>query len=298
MPFTSLHALPRLSCPSCLSCLLALLPYCLTALTAFPAEDNKCPRRKAGRKVYPKHENHMTKTDTPHILIINPTRHEYKATCRLLAGKNFDRIKPVVRESGPGKINAAFSLTLALHELKQQGAAPRVVIGAGTSGSLNYDLKNGDIIFSTTSVISDYQMLTEHGLQSSPYGLLNFIEPQNFRPADIAISCTDPLTTDLAAHMTGKHCKLGAMLTSDTFVTGKENRLQLGRHFDCLACDMESGAFAYLAQNKLQTPWFNLRIVADTLNEDFEHYQLMETEMSELLAGRLLVVLQALDEML
>ena len=102
----------------------------------------------------------------------------------------------------------------------------------------------------------------------------------------------------LAAHMENKHCKLGAMLTSDTFVTGKENRLKLGERFDCLACDMESGAFAYVAEDKLEVPWFNLRIVADTLNEDFDHYKLMEVEMTELLGGRLMVALQALDEML
>ena len=240
----------------------------------------------------------MSRSGIQHILIINPTPHEYKATCRHLSGKKSDRIKPVVRECGPGKINAAFSLTLGLHELKQQGAAPRVVIGAGTSGALDYGLKTGDIIFSTTSVISDYQMLTEHGVQNSAYGLLKFIEPQNFKPADIAIVCQDPLMATLAAHMENKHCKLGAMLTSDTFVTGKENRLKLGERFDCLACDMESGAFAYVAEDKLEVPWFNLRIVADTLNEDFDHYKLMEVEMTELLGGRLMVALQALDEML
>ena len=60
---------------------------------------------------------------------------------------------------------------------------------------------------------------------------------------------------------------------------------------------MESGAFAYVAENKFNLPWFNLRIVADSLNENFENYQLMEAEMSELLAGRLLVALETLDEM-
>ncbi len=240
----------------------------------------------------------MSRTPKAPVLIINPTPHEHKATRRHLAGKAFQRIQPVVHECGPGKINAAFSLTLNWHELNRQGTPPCVIIGAGTSGSLNYELKNGDIIFSTVSIISDYQMLTEHSTQCSAYGGLNFIEPQNFRPQDIAISCQDPLIGKLAAHMADKHCKPGAMLTSDTFVTGKDNRLKLGERFDCLACDMESGAFAYVAADKFKTPWFNLRIVADTLNEDFEHYKLMEVEMTELLGGRLMLALQALDEML
>ena len=232
------------------------------------------------------------------ILIINPTPHEYKATCRHLAGKEFQNIRPAARECGPGKINAAFSLTMHWHELKQQGETPCLVIGAGTSGALDYGLKTGDIIFSATSVISDYGMLTERGFQNSATGALMFIEPQNFRPQDIAIACHDPLIQKLAAHMETKHCKPGAMLTSDTFVTGKDNRLSLGKRYQCLACDMESGAFAYVAENKLKIPWFNLRIVADTLNEDFEHYKLMEAEMTELLGGRLMAALRALDEMI
>lgn len=240
----------------------------------------------------------MPQAEKPRVLIINPTPHEYKATRRHLAGKTFERIEPVVRECGPGKINAAFALTSNWHEMERQGNPPRVIIGAGTSGALDYGLKNGDIIFSAVSVISDYQMVTEHNTQSSAYGLLNFIEPQNFKPEDIAIGCRDPLIGKLAAHMESKHCKLGAMLTSDTFVTGKENRLRLGERFNCLSCDMESGAFAYVAEDKLKTPWFNLRIVADTLNEDFGHYKLMEVEMTDLLGGRLMLALQALDEML
>ena len=240
----------------------------------------------------------MPKSSKPHILIINPTPHEYKATCRHLAGKEFRNIHPVVRECGPGKINAAFALTLNWHELDRQGTPPRVIIGAGTSGALDYGLKTGDIIFSNTSLFSDYRMITEHELHNSPYGVLNFIEPQNFKPEDIAITCQDQLILNLAAYMESKYCKLGAMLTSDTFVTGKDNRLELGARFKCLACDMESGAFAYLAEDKFKTPWFNLRIVADNLNEDFEHYKLMEVEMTELLGGRLMVALQALDEML
>ena len=239
----------------------------------------------------------MARTSKDTILIINPTPHEYKATCRHLAGKEFGNIEPVVRECGPGKINAAFSLTQHCLELTQKGRTPRVIIGAGTSGALDYGMKTGDIIFSATSIISDYRMVTEHGSQNSAYGVLRFIEPQKFKPEDISITCQDLLILKLAARMEGKHCKLGAMLTSDTFVTGRDNRLELGAHYNCLACDMESGAFAYVAQDKLKTPWFNLRIVADNLNEGFEHYKLMEVDMTELLAGRLLVALQALDEL-
>ena len=239
----------------------------------------------------------MARSTKATILIINPTPHEYKATCRHLAGKEFNNIEPVVRECGPGKINAAFSLTQHYLELEREGRAPRAIIGAGTAGALDYGMKTGDIIFSATSIISDYRMVTEHASQNSAYGVLRFIEPQNFKPEDIAIACQDPLILKLATHMAEKHCKLGAMLTSDTFVTGKDNRLELGAHYKCLACDMESGAFAYVAQDKLKTPWFNLRIVADNLNEGFDHYKLMEVEMTELLGGRLLVALQALDEM-
>lgn len=232
------------------------------------------------------------------ILVINPTPHEYGATLRHLKGKEFKRIRPVIHECGPGKINAAFALTAAWQELKRQGETPLLVIGAGTAGALAYGVKTGDVIFSATSIFSDYRMLTERGSHNSPYGELNFIEPDDFRPEDIAIVCRDPLISELGAMMEKNHCQSGAMLTSDTFITGKGNRLDSGEYFGCLACDMESGAFAYVADSKFNMPWFNLRIVADSLDEDFECYVLMEEEMTELLAGRLMLALKVLDEML
>ena len=60
---------------------------------------------------------------------------------------------------------------------------------------------------------------------------------------------------------------------------------------------MESGAFAYIAQNKFKLPWFNLRVVADSLDENFLHYQKMEAEMTEILARHLATALQTLDEL-
>lgn len=232
------------------------------------------------------------------VLIINPTPHEYDATLHHLKGKEFNRIRPVTRECGPGKINAAFALTAAWQEMNAHGEAPYLIIGAGTAGALAYEVKTGDIIFSASSIFSDYRMMTEQGFHNSPYGQLNFIDPNTFRPEDITIACRDPLVSELSMAMGKKNCKNGSMLTSDTFITGKNNRLEYGEHFDCLACDMESGAFAYVAETKFNTPWFNLRIVADSLDEDFECYQLMEKEMTELLAGRLMLALQALDEIL
>ncbi len=232
-----------------------------------------------------------------HVLVITATNHEYKAACRHCRNQEFKNLHVSVRLCGPGKINAAYTLAQASQELSDEGEAPSLVIGAGTCGALDYNLKSGDIIFSTASIISDYRMQDKDGFHNAAYGTLHFTHPSAFRPETIRIECRAPLMDALGKHMAEKHCLTGTLLTSDTFIAGSEDRLKHGEQYAALACDMESGAFAYIAEDKLKLPWCNLRIVADTLNENFAHYALMEEEMTELLGGRLAVLLMALDEL-
>ena len=228
------------------------------------------------------------------VLLLNPTSKEHNACKREIAKLKFKhlRIFPLLTE--PGKINAAFALTSHILRLQAQGTAPHFVVCAGTSGSLSLKLKSGDMVASASAIISDYQMLTEEGTQLSVYGILDF------KPGvldEMYIKCPLPLVQELISRLGKQDFYTGNMLTSDTFVVGRENKLGLGKKFNCLTCDMESGAFAYIAQNKFKLPWFNLRVVADSLDENFLHYQKMEAEMTEILARHLATALQTLDEL-
>ena len=88
------------------------------------------------------------------------------------------------------------------------------------------------------------------------------------------------------------------MLTSDAFVSGKDHKLELGRTYGCLACDMESGVFGYLAGRPLNVPWFNIRVVADTLDEALSDYFAMERDMTDILGRQAVAALSLLDGLL
>ena len=226
------------------------------------------------------------------VLLLNPTTHEHNACKREIAKLNLQRLNVIPLLTEPGKINAAFALTSHILRLQAQNQAPHFVACAGTSGSLNLELKSGDLVASASAIISDYQMLTEQGLHHGVYGLLDF-KPEIGEK--MYLKCPSPLVQELILRLGEQGFHTGNMLTSDTFVVGRENKLNLGKKFNCLTCDMESAAFAYIAQDKFKLPWFNLRVVADSLDETFSHYQKMEEEMTEILGSQLGTALQTLD---
>jgi nucleoside phosphorylase len=91
----------------------------------------------------------------------------------------------------------------------------------------------------------------------------------------------------------------GRLITSNVFVAGLNNKLAKGRSFQALGCDMESGVFAYVAKNILGgRPWFNLRVVADTLDETLSDYFTKEADMTEILGAKTRQALEVLDELL
>ncbi len=228
------------------------------------------------------------------VLIFTPTPNEYEGVKKHLGDyKNF---KARVVESGPGKINAAFKMTAEVRPLLTGGRRPLCLVGAGTSGSLNLGMSAGDIIISASCLISDWRMEDDSGRQHGPYGQFTYrpLSPQTVD--DMLIDCPDPLVRKLADDLTGRGYKKGRLMTSDTFVAGRANKLAQGREFGCLACDMESGAFAFTAQNLLGgIPWFNLRVVADTLDENLSDYFNKEIDMVEILGQKTAEALTALD---
>jgi hypothetical protein len=61
---------------------------------------------------------------------------------------------------------------------------------------------------------------------------------------------------------------------------------------------MESGAFAYLASRTGDLPWFNVRVVADTLDDALNDYFAIEKDMTDILGRKLVLALGKLDELL
>jgi nucleoside phosphorylase len=80
-------------------------------------------------------------------------------------------------------------------------------------------------------------------------------------------------------------------------VSGKDHKLRLGALYGSAVCDMESGAFAYVARRK-KARFFNLRVVADTLDETLSDYFQKEGSVTLGLGERAAEALKVLDELL
>ncbi|MDR2406404.1 MAG: hypothetical protein LBE27_08560 [Deltaproteobacteria bacterium] len=229
------------------------------------------------------------------ILVMAPTPAEYAMVFESLSKKTYTNFEVSVLESGPGKINAAMRLSEEL-SLRRNQPLPVIVVGAGTSGSLNLSLKGGDVLASSECVISDWRHEDGNEVWVAPYGVFDYSLPEDEKIQQMLIREEDPLIVDLMDRLHRNGFQSGRILTSDTFVSGKDYKLALGKVFGADICDMESASFAYTAQQR-KAKFFNLRVVADTLDETLSDYFAKETDVARILGEKVSEALTMFDEM-
>lgn len=231
------------------------------------------------------------------VVIFTPTPNEYRAVSRHIGLAAFKNLTATVIECGPGRINAAYHFTKEV--CLRPGSKERlIVVGAGTSGSLSLDLAGGDIIVSSSAIISDWRMEDGQTLKVSPYAMFDYRDPDSTQVGRMVIECREPLVGDFLAAIPQDEFKLGRMLTSEAFVSGKDHKLSMGKTYGCLACDMESGVFGHMAGKFAGVPWFNVRVVADTLDDSLNDYFAIERDMTDMLGRQLVAALGKLDALL
>ena len=232
------------------------------------------------------------------ILIFTPTPNEYRSVSWHMGSASFKNLTATVIECGPGRIGAAFHFAKEIIPRKRDMKS-LIVVGAGTSGSLSLDLAAGDIIVSNSAVISDWRMEDGQTIKVSPYGMFDYREIDAGHVERMTLECRDRLVEDfMASLLRGDGFKTGRMLTSEAFVSGKDHKLELGRSFGCIACDMESGVFGYMSSRFVSVPWFNFRVVADTLDDALHDYFAIEKDMTNILGSKLVTALGRLDDLL
>ena len=228
------------------------------------------------------------------ILVLTPTPQEFAGVSRRLGEAEFRHLRVRVVESGPGAVNAAFKTAEAALAGRRP---PDFLVGAGTCGSLSRALAGGEMIVSAEAVIADWLMEDDDRRAYAPYGLFNYQPLSAAAVEAMTIRCADPLVAELLKVLEGRGFRSGRMMTSGVFVAGLRNKLAKGRDFQALGCDMESGVFAYAAQRLLGRPWFNLRVVADTLDDTLDDYFTKEADMTDILGVHAVLALSALDEL-
>jgi adenosylhomocysteine nucleosidase len=194
-------------------------------------------------------------------------------------------------------MNAARTLAATVAGLPK-GAATPIVAGIGTGGSLSLELEAGDVVYSLDSVVADWRHDDGRETLVGPYGTFAYGPPVPGMVEAMAIRSESPLLAGLREELIGRGFRTGRVLTSDAFIASREHKLRLGGTFGALACDMESGAFAWTAGRLGGLPWFNLRAVADTLDETLSDYFDKESDITLVLGERTLEALTALDGIL
>ncbi|MDR2459189.1 MAG: hypothetical protein LBE38_00190 [Deltaproteobacteria bacterium] len=232
------------------------------------------------------------------IILLAPTPGEYLGLTSHLKQKTFNHLKVTIVETGPGKINAALKLSLELTARDLDGKRPAFVAGVGTCGSLDKTLVRGNVVSSKDCIICDWRHEDGKEILVGPYGVFDYGEATEKRVKSMAITSDSKLIGELIEELGKNAFKVGRVLTADSFVSGAKLKLSLGKIFSALVCDMESGAFAYTSKRFNELPWFNLRVVADTLDESLADYFKMEKTVTDILGERTVEALGFLDRLL
>lgn len=229
------------------------------------------------------------------VMIFTPTHEEYRLLAGALSAETFENLTVKVVESGPGLINTAARAGALLEPFREAREKP-LVIGAGICASLNLKLRAGDAVCSTSAVLGDWAMETDYARTYGHYGEPSYKALGGTAADEMSLTAQSPQALELSKRLAAKGFLTGRILSSDTWTTGLSAKLERGRRFGCLGVDMESGALAWVAE-KLESPWLNIRIMADTLDEELKSADNPERDVRDLLPLKLLVALSTLDQM-
>lgn len=234
--------------------------------------------------------------EKPIVLVFTPTHEEYRALANGLMGADFDNFTVRVLETGAGMVNTAAAIAAKTGPLLTGRDKIMLLMGAGACSSLNMKLKAGDTVASASVIITDWVMDNDYSRTYGRYGQPVYKALTCDWAREMRLKCPSPQVQQLIDRLATKGFQPGRLLTSDAFVTGLSGKLERGRLFGALGADMESGALAQTAEYHLGgLPWFNLRVVADTLDEA---RRVNETppDPLETLPLKILVALSTLDK--
>lgn len=162
----------------------------------------------------------------------------------------------VLVRTGVGKKRAQEALSRVL-----ENHAPAMIISLGYAGGTHPSLKVGDLLIADQVVTGSDEPL----------------------PTDAAL-------VDCAADLPApKNCSVhkGMLLTMESVISRPEVKRKLGKHYGCLALDMETSALIQLAKER-DIPFISLRSVTDAVDQellDVSPFMESDGEVNKLKAG-------------
>ena len=166
---------------------------------------------------------------------------------KYVSGKIFDK-NVVVAKCGVGKVFAAICAQTMIIEY-----SPKVIINTGVAGSLVSGFNVLDIAIAKSVVQHDM----DTSALGDPKGLISGI---NVVYIDTNANVLNALKT---ASCTAKcNVKEGVIASGDKFISDKEEKLQLNKSFNAIACEMEGASIGQVCYVN-QVPFGVLRAISD-----------------------------------
>ena len=155
-------------------------------------------------------------------------------------------------QSGIGKVNAAITATLLIEKFEVNK-----VIFSGVAGSLDEKLKVGDVVIGRDIV--------QHDVDATAFGYKMGQIPQMKEWAFESDKELIEKTGNISDF--DHHIFYGRILTGDQFVSKKDLKIQLGKDFEALCVDMESGAVAQVC-TRLGVKFLIIRSISDSITDE------------------------------
>ncbi|OXS80478.1 5'-methylthioadenosine/S-adenosylhomocysteine nucleosidase [Domibacillus enclensis] len=160
----------------------------------------------------------------------------------------------VLLRSGIGKVNAAMTTAVLIHEFK-----PDIIINTGSAGGLSPDLQVGDVVVSSEVRHHDVDV-TAFGYE---YGQVPQL-PAAFKADEKLVQVALEASKELTDVKTVK----GLIATGDSFMNDPVRVQAIGEKFTNLqAVEMEAAAIAQVA-HQFQVPFVVIRALSDIAGKE------------------------------
>jgi adenosylhomocysteine nucleosidase len=177
----------------------------------------------------------------------------------------------VLAQTGIGKVNAAMTAALLIHEFR-----PREVIFTGIAGAIDPGLSPGDIVVAEKLAQHDLVIYTEGSFEA--YRVRNPLTGQHnpiFLPVDaklldLAERAQEKLTLQKIVTDQGDRAPrivAGTIVTGDAFVASAVKRAELRRRFQADAVEMEGAAIAQVCYQQ-ELPFLVVRSISNSADSD------------------------------
>lgn len=190
----------------------------------------------------------------------------------------------VVAKCGIGKVNAARCAQILIDR-----SNPDYLINTGVAGGVGPELRLGDMVLSTDLVQHDFRMAALGCVDGCQTLEGPRDKPTLFHADEALLSRFEKVAREMAGESA---IHRGPIATGDTFVADRETKQKLYETYGALACEMEGGAIAQVAQ-AAGVPFLVVRAISDLADGSAsESYAAFERHAAHLSASMLLKFLE------